>query len=36
MFLIGALLIVVVRFSRRGLLGLLDDLLAHASQRRRQ
>ena len=36
MFLIGALLIVVVRFSRRGLLGLLDDLLAHAGQRRRQ
>lgn len=28
MFLIGGLLIVVVRFSRRGLLGLLEDLVA--------
>jgi branched-chain amino acid transport system permease protein len=36
MFLIGALLIIVVRFSRRGLIGLLDDLLAHARQRLRQ
>lgn len=36
MFLIGALLIIVVRFSRRGLIGLLDDLLARARQRLRQ
>jgi branched-chain amino acid transport system permease protein len=36
MFLIGALLIIVVRFSRRGLIGLLDDLLARARQRLRR
>ena len=36
MFLIGALLIIVVRFSRRGLIGLLDDLLAPARQRLRR
>jgi len=36
MFLIGALLIIVVRFSRRGLIGLLDDLLAPACQRLRR
>jgi branched-chain amino acid transport system permease protein len=36
MFLIGALLIVVVRFSRRGLIGLLDDLLAQVARWRRR
>jgi len=36
MFLIGALLIIVVRFSRRGLIGLLDDLLARARHRLRR
>jgi hypothetical protein len=30
------LLIIVVRFSRRGLIGLLDDLLARARHRLRR